>query len=277
MAIAKHVFLLMTVLFCCQAKSIPISSYMDRSDPAYYKLVLTRLLQWYEQKTAAPILEKLTPAERSYVHYSLEHISDWAYQVSPTSFWNYFRLTLTATPQGLQTRRLAIGPTAWSEDARKKAEAVLRERNIKLKTGKRISDVLWLEWNLDRGEFAVYYKENLHDIQELISHPEFYESKALRGVFYRAGQKPVERIFVSYKKNPEELRKEILFASRVLQTVDVFRDGKREDRIFELRSFDDRFMKGPLVGLADAILTEFNMPADSLIYRSPEDMEIYYP
>ncbi|WP_295900702.1 hypothetical protein [uncultured Bdellovibrio sp.] len=265
------------LLLGCQVVAVPISMYMDPSAPGYYKLVLSRLLQWYEQKTGAPILEKLSPEERKYIQYCLEHMSDWGYQVSPNSTWNYFRLTVSSNNGKLKTRRLAMGPTVWTGEAEKMAEAILRKRSIHFLKGKKASDLLWLEWNLDENVFAVYYKESLSDIKTSIPHPELYEEKALRGVFYRNNKQTAEKFFVSYKTNPEELKHEVIFSSRVMQTVDVIADSKREARILELRSFDDRFMKGPIAVLADAILSEFNMPADSMLYRSPEDMELYYP
>lgn len=273
----QHGLLVLLLLFSCQALCVPMSLYMDQSTPGYYKLVLSRLLRWYEEKTRAPIVEKLTPEERKYVQYSLEHISDWAYKVSPLSYWNYFRLTATSNKGNLKTRRLAVGPTTWTSEAEKMAEGILHKRGIKLLENKKIADLLWLEWNLDENEFAVYYKESLSEVKNGVPHSELYEEKALRGEFYRNNKRISEKFFVSYKKTPEELKHEIVFASRVMQVVDVFAGGKREARILELRSFDDRFMKGHIAALADAILGEFNMPADYMIYRSSDEMELYYP
>lgn len=269
-------FALLLILLSTQAKAVPMTLLFDRSQPEYYRMVFTRFLDWYEQETKNPIRARLSPDERSYVDYCLSHAMDWSYQSAPETYWNYLRVTLTQEHGKLRGARLAIGPAVWDEKVQALATRILRKHHFVLPAGKSLSDILWLEWDQDRGNFVVYLKGRLKEVgDEVPDEKDYYENILIS---YRKTAGGLEKkYYASNRKIPEDVRRKYIFYPMLMDVVDVVKDRKIQEQIFEVKSFDDRFMDDPIKTVANSILHTFRFLADSMVYVDHTHMQLYYP
>lgn len=272
----RVLFLTLALWMPFAAGAVPMTLIYDRAQPAYYQTVARHFLDWFEKRTGQSVRGSLSGEEKKYVEECLSHLTDWSYHMNPETYWNRLRVTLTLRQGRLLAHRLAVGPSIWDASAQKRAAAVLVRKKIKLPKGYAWKDVLWLEWDLDSGDFSIYLKDKLAADPLLAAHSE-YEGNILKQFLFAKNGKRSTRTLASRKEIPMDVKRKYIFYPALTDVVDILEAGQIKDQIFELRSFDDRFMDEPIRSVANDIDSDFRILADSMIYRSHQDMEIYYP